>query len=157
METPLRFDHFALRVADAAHARELFGEILGLPLVAAHSGDNWDGAPWLMMIYELPGGGQMALCALSGFAPPVPHATDLPHYAFAVPTVADLAHWRAKLERAGIAVRTEDHDGQQSLYFEDRGNITWEITAPPSRSERDAAAASVVNAWIASHGKARPT
>ena len=69
METPLRFDHFALRVADAAHARDLFGNVLGLPLLAAHSGDNWDGAPWLMMIYELPGGGQMALCALAGFAP----------------------------------------------------------------------------------------
>ena len=25
METPLRFDHFALRVADAAHARDLTG------------------------------------------------------------------------------------------------------------------------------------
>jgi catechol-2,3-dioxygenase len=153
----LRFDHFALRVADAAHTHELFSEILGLPLVAAHSGDNWDGAPWLMMIYALPGGGQMALCALSGFAPPVPNATDLPHYAFSVPSVADLAQWRSKLERAGIPVRTEDHDDQQSLYFEDRGNITWEITAPPSRNVADSAAASIVEAWIATHGQARPT
>jgi hypothetical protein len=51
-----------------------------------------------------------------------------------------------QLERAGIAVRTEDHDGQQSLYFEDRGNITWEITAPPSRAGRDATASSIVDA-----------
>ena len=156
MET-LRFDHFAIRVSDAAHSRELFGEILGLPLLAAHSGDNWDGLPWLMMIYALPGGGQVALCVLAGSAPPVPHATDLPHYAFSVSSVGDLARWRTKLERAGIAVRTEDHDHQHSLYFEDRGNITWEITAPPSRNASDPAASSTVEAWIAAHGQARPT
>jgi catechol 2,3-dioxygenase-like lactoylglutathione lyase family enzyme len=49
----LRFDHIAIPVGDAASARELFGDILGLPLVAAYSGDDWDGAPWLMMIYGL--------------------------------------------------------------------------------------------------------
>lgn len=153
----LSFDHFALRVADAAHARELFGEILGLPLLAAHEGDNWDGSPWLMMVYELPGGAQLALCALAGMEPPLPHATDLPHYAFSVPTVGDLEQWRVRLEQAGLEVRAEDHDHQQSLYFEDHGNTTWEITAPPSINVRDPSAQTIMDAWIAAHGQARPT
>jgi catechol 2,3-dioxygenase-like lactoylglutathione lyase family enzyme len=109
MAATLRFDHLAIPVADAAHARELFGEIFGLPLVAAYTGDDWDGAPWLMMIYGLKGGGQVALCALAdGRSLPRP-GTDLPHYAFSVRDRATLSRWRRKLRcrlrRAGRGPR----------------------------------------------------
>ena len=132
----LRFDHIAVPVADPASARELFGEILGLPLVAAHSGDDWSGAPWLMMIYGLEEGGQVALCALAKRKPAKKPAADLPHYAFAVRDGATLKRWRRKLEDAGLELRDEDHGRQHSIYFEDRGGTTWEITAPPSRNVR---------------------
>jgi catechol 2,3-dioxygenase-like lactoylglutathione lyase family enzyme len=145
----LRFDHMAIPVVDAASARELFSDILGLPLLGAHCGDDWDGAPWLMMFYGLDDGGQIALCALAGRKPGTKPATDLPHYAFAVRDRATLGRWRRKLADAGLAVRDEDHGRQQSIYFEDRSGTTWEITAPPSRNEVDRDAASVIDAWIA--------
>jgi catechol 2,3-dioxygenase-like lactoylglutathione lyase family enzyme len=154
MAATLRFDHLAIPVADAAHARELFGEILGLPLVAAYTGDNWDGAPWLMMIYGLKGGGQVALCALAdGRSLPKP-GTDLPHYAFSVRDRATLSRWRRKLRAAGFAPRDEDHGNQLSVYFEDRTGITWEITAPPSRNTADRDAGAVVERWLAQRASA---
>ena len=67
MNTPaLRFDHVAVPVHDAKSAYQLFAETLGLPLLAAYSGDDWDGAPWLMMIFGLAEDGQVALCARHG-------------------------------------------------------------------------------------------
>jgi catechol 2,3-dioxygenase-like lactoylglutathione lyase family enzyme len=153
--TALRFDHAALPVADAAAARALFGDVLGLPLVAAYAGDDWDGAPWLMMIYGLAGGGQIALCALAGRRPARRPATDLPHHAFSVGDPALLARWRARLAQAGFAVRDEDHGGQQSIYFEDGDGATWEITCPPSRNDPDPDARATVDAWLAAHGKGR--
>jgi catechol 2,3-dioxygenase-like lactoylglutathione lyase family enzyme len=147
----LSFDHLAIPVADAAHAREFFGSVFGLPLIAAYTGDDWDGAPWLMMIYGLKNGGQVALCALAdGRSLPKPGA-DLPHYAFSVRDRATLKRWRQKLKAAGFAVRDEDHGNQLSVYFEDRGGTTWEITAPPSRNAPDREAGSVISDWIAKH------
>ena len=49
----LQFDHIAIGVSDVRAARELFEQILELPLLDAYSGDDWDGAPWLMMIFGL--------------------------------------------------------------------------------------------------------
>jgi catechol 2,3-dioxygenase-like lactoylglutathione lyase family enzyme len=149
----LRFDHIAIPVADAASARELFGDILGLPLVAAYTGDDWDGAPWLMMIYGLEDRGQVALCALAKRAPGKKPATDLPHYAFAVRDAATLKRWRNKLIDAGLEVRDEDHGRQHSVYFEDRSGTTWEITAPPSRNVADEDAMAVIDAWIARNAR----
>ena len=152
----LRFDHVAIPVVDAADAQSLFGEVLGLPLVAAYSGDDWSGSPWLMMIYGLPGGGQVALCALAGTRPQPKPAIDLPHYAFSVRDRETLKRWRRKLKDAGFDVRDEDHgEGQRSIYFEDRSNTTWEITAPPSRNEIDPQASEVIEQWLTEHAKAK--
>lgn len=151
----LRFDHLAIPVADAVHARELFGEVFGLPLVAAYSGDDWGGAAWLMMIYGLPDGGQVALCALAGLEPQRKPAIDLPHCAFAVRDRATLRRWRKRLTTAGFAVRDEDHGHQQSIYFEDRDGATWEITAPPSRNAVDRDGPTVIEQWLKEHAGAR--
>lgn len=150
--SPLAFDHIAIPVADAAAARKLFGTVLGLPLIAAYSGEEWSGSPWLMMIYGLEGGGQIALCALAGKRPGPKPAEDLPHYAFAVRNQGTLAKWRRKLADAGYAVRDEDHGRQRSIYFEDDGGTTWEITAPPSRNEASRDANDVVARWLEAHG-----
>src|SRR5262245_35337976 len=151
----LAFDHIAVPIADAASARELFGTVLGLPLLAAHSGDDWGGKAWLMMIYGLSDSGQVALLALAGDKPAAPRVHELPHYAFAASSRAVLKTWRRRLESAGFAVRDEDHGTQVSVYFEDRGGTTWEITAPPSRNKPDREAASVIDSWLDAHAARR--
>jgi catechol 2,3-dioxygenase-like lactoylglutathione lyase family enzyme len=75
----LRLDHVAIPVFDVAGARELFGDVLGLPLLAACDGDDWDGAPWLMMIHGLGDGRQVAPRARAGTRPARRRVNDLPH------------------------------------------------------------------------------
>ena len=147
----LRFDHVAVPVSDARGAYDLFANVFQLPLLAAHSGDDWDGAPWLMMIFGLEDGGQVALCVLQGAEPPESKTTDLPHFALSVESLERLSHWRKRLSAAGFAVRDEDHGEQQSIYFEDASGLTWEVTTRASRSPQDPAAHAIVADWIAAH------
>jgi catechol 2,3-dioxygenase-like lactoylglutathione lyase family enzyme len=147
----LRFDHVAVPVHDAQSAYELFAGTLGLPLVAAHSGDDWDGAPWLMMIFGLGDDGQVALCARQGSKKSRKPATDLPHFAFATKSAAQLESWSKKLEAAGFAIRREDHGDQLSIYFDDRSGLTWEITTARTDSAVDPKAPAIVDRWIARH------
>jgi catechol 2,3-dioxygenase-like lactoylglutathione lyase family enzyme len=51
-DTPLRFDHLALPVYDAAGTYRFYSEVLQLPLVDALSGDDWGGKAWLMMFFR---------------------------------------------------------------------------------------------------------
>jgi catechol 2,3-dioxygenase-like lactoylglutathione lyase family enzyme len=147
----LRFDHVAVPVHDAKSAYQLFGETLELPLVAAHSGDDWDGAPWLMMIFGLAEDGQVALCVRHGTKKAQQPATDLPHFALATTGKSQLAAWEKKLQAAGFELRHEDHGDQQSIYFEDRSGLTWEITTARKGSSIDRDARATVDEWIAQH------
>jgi catechol 2,3-dioxygenase-like lactoylglutathione lyase family enzyme len=147
----LRFDHLAVPVHDAGSAYELFAKTLALPLLAAYTGDDWDGAPWLMMIFGLADDGQVALCARHGAKKARQPATDLPHFALATAGKAQLEAWEKKLETAGFAIRHEDHGDQQSIYFEDRNGLTWEITTARQGSEVDPQAQKIVAEWIAQH------
>ena len=144
----LRFDHIAVPVRDAQSAYDLFANVLELPLLAAHTGDDWDGASWLMMIFGLADGTQVALCALQGTQAAPRTATDLPHCAFAVQGREQLDEWRAKLASHGVDVREEDHGDQLSIYFEDRSDLTWEITTSAT-ARRDPRAPAIVKDWIA--------
>src|SRR5687768_17380605 len=152
MNTPLlRFDHIAVPVHDAKSAYQLFAETLGLPLLAAYSGDDWDGAPWLMMIFGLAEDGQVALVARHGTKKARQPASDLPHFALATSGKAQLNAWEKKLTAARFALRHEDHGDQQSLYFEDRSGLTWEITTERKESAADPDARAIVDEWIAQH------
>jgi catechol 2,3-dioxygenase-like lactoylglutathione lyase family enzyme len=150
----LAFDHLALPAKDAAETMEFFGGVLGLPLVGAQSGDDWGGHPWLMMMFGLDDGRQLALCVLEG-APrldDVAYTDDLPHFALSVRDEPALETWRERLHGAGVAFREEDHGGQLSLYFSDPSGLVWEITAPPSAGAAqadDEDAHDLVDAWIA--------
>ena len=145
----LRFDHLAVPVSDAQSAYELFNDVLGLPLVAAYTGDDWDGAPWLMMIFGIAEDGQIALCARRGAKKQRQPATDLPHCALAVRGAAELKTWEKKLAAAGFELRHEDHGDQQSIYFDDRNGLTWEITTARTHSMRDADAHESIERWLA--------
>ena len=149
----LRLDHVVFPVRDAGASLAFYRDIVGLPLIDAHEGDDWGAYPWLMMIFAVPGGGEIVLVELRGA--PAPDYGDLPtdarHYAMATDTVADLARWRATLRTAGVRFWEEDHGGQQSIYFADPDGVVLEITAPPSRPDIKASerAAGVVRRWLA--------
>ena len=93
--TPLRLDHLALPVYDAARTLHFYTEVLQLPLVDALSGDDWGGKPWLMMFFGTGSGQLLALSALAGAQPPRPDGlpADVRHYAFSVSSGAEQEQW----------------------------------------------------------------
>jgi catechol 2,3-dioxygenase-like lactoylglutathione lyase family enzyme len=150
--TPLRFDHLALPVYDAARTLHFYTEVLQFPLVDALSGDDWGGKPWLMMFFGTGGGQLLALSALYGAQPPPPDGlpADVRHYAFSVSSAAEQEQCRERLRRHGVAFSEEDHGAQHSIYFSDPNGIVLEVTTPPSRAplQPAAPAAQRVQAWI---------
>lgn len=148
----LKLDHVVFPVRDAGASLAFYRDVVGLPLIEAHEGEDWGDYPWLMMIFALPGGGEIVLVELRGA--PAPDYRDLPkdarHYAMATEAVADLADWRVKLRSAGVRFWEEDHGAQQSIYFEDPDGVVLEITAPPSHPDLAACerAAGVVRRWL---------
>lgn len=150
----LKLDHVVFPVRDAGASLAFYRDVVGLPLVEAHEGDDWGDYPWLMMIFAVPGGGEIVLVELKGASAPsyhdLPH--DVRHYAMAVDAVAELAGWRARLRAAGVGFWEEDHGAQQSIYFEDPDGVVLEVTAPPSRPQAAASerAATVVERWLGS-------
>jgi catechol 2,3-dioxygenase-like lactoylglutathione lyase family enzyme len=152
-DTPLRFDHLAIPVYDAARTLQFYTEVLQLPLVDALSGDDWGGKPWLMMFFGTGSGQLLALCALYGAQPP--HSDGLPsdvrHYAFSVSSATEQEKWKRRLAQHGIVFSEEDHGAQHSLYFSDPNGIVLEVTTPPSPHDLppDAHAAQRVQRWIA--------
>jgi len=152
-DTPLRFDHLALPVYDAARTYRFYSEVLQLPLVDALSGDDWGGKPWLMMFFGTGSGQLLALCALGGAQPPRADGlpSDVRHYAFSVASSAEQEQWKARLRDHGIAYSEEDHGTQHSLYFSDPNGIVLEVTTPASQHElrTDAQAAERAQRWIA--------
>ena len=151
--TPLRFDHLALPVYDAARTYHFYSEVLQLPLVDALSGDDWGGKPWLMMFFGTGSGQLLALCALRGARPPRPDGlpSDVRHYAFSVASSAEQEKWKARLAEHAIAFSEEDHGTQHSVYFCDPNGTVLEVTTPASTAELqpDAHATERVQRWIA--------
>lgn len=153
----LRLDHVAFPVRDAGRSLAFYRDVLGLTLAEAHSGDDWGSYPWLMMIFPLPGGGEIVLVELKDA--PAPDYGDLPrdvrHYAIATDQVSDLADWRTRLRAAEVRFWEEDHGAQQSIYFEDPDGVVLEITAPPSalKAAPGERAMIVVDRWL---GAAHP-
>ncbi len=151
--TALGIDHLALPAYDALASRRFYEEVLGFRLAAAYEGEGWDGHDWLMMIYEVgESGQQVALCALAGLKRPKTLATDLPHAAFALADLNALAAMEARLQRKDVAVKREDHGGQQAIYLTDPNGHVLEFTAPPSASGAiDTEAGGTADRWIARH------
>ncbi len=155
MTRGLRIDHCVFPAYDVPGTLRFYGEVLGFPLVAAFSGDDWGGKPWLMMLFEVGDGRQIVLCALEGARRPKDDGlpADLRHYAFAAGTLRELDTWRKRLRLAGVKMTEEDHGEQQSLYFSDPNGVVLEITAPPSEKalERDPDARAEVARWLKQH------
>ncbi len=154
MATPrLALDHVAIPIRDAAKSRRFYAEVLGLELVDALSGDDWEGFAWLMMIFADAEGRQIALCAYRGLRRSrerIP--TDARHYAMAASSAKELGTWKKRLREAGVAFREEDHGAQRSIYFEDPSGNMLEITTPLRRRPRaNPRAAATVERWLKSN------
>jgi catechol 2,3-dioxygenase-like lactoylglutathione lyase family enzyme len=153
MKAPsLAIDHIALPIFDVAGTLSFYTDVLGLPLLSAFSGDDWNGKEWLMMIFLLGDGRQVVLVALRGVSSAA--AGELPadthHIAFSAAGEAELESWRCRLRDHRVDFREEDHGAQRSIYFEDPNRIVLEVTAPPSHpaARPDREAAQVVRSWI---------
>src|SRR5688572_28425139 len=100
----LTLDHVVMPVRDAEATLRFYSGVMGLPLVETYSGDDWDGYPWLMMIFGLGGKQQLVAVALKGAPAPdyrgVP--VDARHYALAAERGSDLDTWRERLREAQV-------------------------------------------------------
>jgi catechol 2,3-dioxygenase-like lactoylglutathione lyase family enzyme len=148
----LTLDHVVFPVRDAAATLKFYTQVLQLPLVDAFSGDDWDGYPWLMMIFGLGGRHELVTVALRGA--PAPDYRGLPvdvrHYAMVAASEAALAEWRVRLAEADVDFWEEHHGEQQSLYFPDPDGVIIEITWPAStvpKAPRPDAMTAALN-WI---------
>lgn len=130
----LALDHVVFPVRDAETTLTFYGDVLGLPLVEAFSGDDWDGYPWLMMIFGLGAHQELVCVALKGAPAPdyrgVP--VDARHYALAAESAEAFAAWRGRLRAAGVDFWEENHGEQTSIYFPDPDGVILEITWPAS-------------------------
>jgi catechol 2,3-dioxygenase-like lactoylglutathione lyase family enzyme len=148
----LTLDHVVMPVRDAQATLKFYTEVLELPLVEAFSGDDWDGYPWLMMIFSLGGKQELVAVALKGAPQPdyrgVP--VDARHYALAAASEGDLERWRGKLAEAGVDYWDEAHGEQSSIYFPDPDGVIFEITWPASRVPKLAnpSALEAVRRWV---------
>ena len=153
----LQFDHAALPIYDVEATHAFYTGVLGLPLTSAIEGGDWGGRPWLMMIFALGDGRELALIRLKDM--PRPPAGDLPadarHYAFAASSAEELAIWKAKIAKSAARHWTEDHGTQQSIYFEDPNGLILEITFPasPAVTSPNSSAYGVIEKWMRSAGR----
>ena len=130
----LKLDHVVFPVRDAEKTLTFYREVMRLPLVAVHKGDDWDGHPWLMMIFGL--GSQELVCvALQGAPAPdyrgVP--VDARHYAFSAESEAEMDLWRSRLSQNAVDFWEERHGDQRSVYFADPDGVVLEVTWPPTK------------------------
>lgn len=130
----LGLDHVVFPVRDAETTLKFYGDVLGLPLVEAFSGDDWDGHPWLMMIFGLSARQQLVCVAMRGA--PLPDYRGVPvdarHYALAAESAEALDQWRGRLRGAAVDFWEESHGEQTSIYFPDPDGVILEITWPAS-------------------------
>jgi catechol 2,3-dioxygenase-like lactoylglutathione lyase family enzyme len=159
MPSNLHLDHVAIPVFDAEATHRFYSETMGLPLIGAFSGDDWEGKEWLMMTFGLSDDRQIALFAFNDVKNPgigsLPK--DSRHYAFSVATDKEHRAWREKLRSANVEFWEEEHGEQRSIYFSDPNGHILEITTPASNDgvKPSADAAREVKAWIAKTSKAK--
>jgi catechol 2,3-dioxygenase-like lactoylglutathione lyase family enzyme len=131
----LKLDHVVFPVRDAEKTLTFYREVVGLPLVGVHQGDDWDGHAWLMMIFGVGSAQELVCVALQGAPAPdyrgVP--VDARHYALSVASEAEIDLWRSRLSQHSVEFWEERHGDQRSVYFADPDGVVLEVTWPPSK------------------------
>lgn len=147
------FDHIAIPVSEPVASRRFYEDVLGLSLAGAMAGDDWGGRGWLLMFFALDQGGVVALSCFRGAgpSPDVGLPSDARHVALGV---EDVAVWRERFDRQGVAYREENHGAQTSLFVQDPDGAEWEITRPPGIALQDlggvAQAERTIASWLLS-------
>jgi catechol 2,3-dioxygenase-like lactoylglutathione lyase family enzyme len=148
----LKLDHVVFPVRDAEKTLAFYRDVMGLPLIATHTGDDWDGFSWMMMIFGLGGGQEIVCVALRGA--PLPDYRGVPvdarHYALSATGEAEIDLWRSRLSQHAVDFWEERHGEQRSVYFADPDGVVLEITWPPTKAydvERPDAVAAALH-WI---------
>ena len=122
-------DHVVFPVRDAEASLRFYGDVMGFPLLNAFSGDDWDGYPWLMMVFGLGGRQELVCVALKGAPAPdyrgVP--VDARHYALAAESAEAFSAWRAKLRAAQRLTAASDMTFS-TLRSADGGQVISRIT-----------------------------
>lgn len=149
----LKLDHVVIPVSDGAASLKFYRDVLGLPLVETHSGADWGGYAWLMMIFGLGGQHELVLVALQNAGPPSYRVlpADARHYAFSAEGEAEIDGWRDRLQAAGVDFWEDRHGARRSIYFADPDAVVIEITWPPAAPRRteDPAAVEAARKWLA--------
>ena len=149
----LKLDHVVFPVRDADRTLAFYRDTLGLPLIAAHTGDDWGGHRWLMLIFGLDGGQEIVAVVLEGASAPdyggLP--IDVRHYALAVGGEAEIDLWRSRLTEAKVEFWEERHGERRSVFFADPDGVILEMTWPPSggQTEEQPDALGAARRWIA--------
>lgn len=122
----LRCHHIAIICSDYARSRAFYVDLLGLKVVAEHHRSDRDS---YKLDLALADGCQIELFSFPSppSRPTRPEACGLRHLAFAV---ADVAHWRHRLQQLSVPVeplRTDPYTGQRFFFFRDPDDLPLEM------------------------------
>ena len=141
--------HFAYPCRDAEETRAFYEDVLGLPLVHCMQVDSvpstGEAGPYAHIFFEMGDGSYIAFFDLGKGEMPQPSPNTpswVLHLALEVDGVEEVMAAKARLERAGIAVRgVVDHGFIHSIYFFDPNGLRLELTTRTEEAGFLAAAA----------------
>lgn len=138
MTSPIRgLYHFAFPCRDAEETRAFYEDLLELPLVHAMTVDAVPSTgvpgPYLHIFFEMADGSYVAFFDLGRGEMPAPSPNTprwVQHLALELASVAQVEHYRRRLEAAGVEViGVVDHGFIKSIYFFDPNGLRVELTA----------------------------
>jgi catechol 2,3-dioxygenase-like lactoylglutathione lyase family enzyme len=144
----MRVDHVACPCFDLDATHRFWTEVMQAPLVHAESGERW-----LLMAFEF-AGVLVDYFVVDGEArPPSRGRDEIRHCGIAVGSPAEVSAWKQRLAASSAEMWTEDHGGDEHVYFYDPSGNLFEITADAwtvrARGLDAPAAARTVAAWKA--------
>jgi catechol 2,3-dioxygenase-like lactoylglutathione lyase family enzyme len=157
-EATFAIDHVAFPCFDVASTHRFYTEVLGATLRHAQSGPAavWNSEAYLLLAYELPGGVVLDFFSFVGITKPAGDGLpkDLRHVGLALPTRADVASIKARIEQASIPFWLETHDVDDvHVYVTDPNGVVLEILARRdgvgARAHDPEASRVVLEAWLA--------
>ena len=127
----MRIDHIAYPCRDPLETHRFYSEVMGLELVQAYA------ARELLLVYALPGGGNLVFSASLDAAPSAEQGVtwDRQHVGLTVSTRAELDQWIQKLKALNVAYRLIDNE---RVYFADPNGLVLEleVAEPVARNPR---------------------
>ena len=129
---PLRVLESCLYATDLNAAERFYREVLGLELHAREAGRHvfFRCSDCMLLVFN-PEHTSAVTTTVNGAQLPLHGTRGAGHLAFAV-AAGELANWRLRLERAGVAIESEIDwpQGGRSLYFRDPAGNSIELASP---------------------------